>query len=442
VVASFDSASVLHAATVAGLGGRPFPQLGNRPATAAAVRVAGERPWPILRALYTQIGASEGISPRRLGDVDMGAVAASFAGAFPSRRYPAIMIGSSSGALAHLAAALQVPWLPNTVLIPVAHTGRRDQPDDAMAFGAAVAAPLLDRNPQIDLHHMHDPVQDALMSREMSYFRVKWTHVPEQYAAFIDAHLDPDGRVLLINDRSSWPVTRVGPRHVFQVGGQGGVEPDDLLRRPRTPAADERAPEAEWGLPEPFVDDVIERCAALGRQVAEIAYDHPQQAAGPVAEVLRGWFRERGEPADRLVVPSFILGDPWTSIDKALTPYWTFFPVRPALEAFADYLNGAEPYADIHLFLFQHGVMSKGIATPDDFCAVARDHEARPHLEAVRPSKFPHDIGSLARYGDVFARLPAANRPWTPLDVDTALDRLRTQQAVTIIDHHPRTRHE
>jgi hypothetical protein len=442
VVASFDSASVLHAATVAALQGRPFPHLGNGPATGAAVRVAGELPWPILRNLYTRIGASEGISVRRLGDVDMDAVAASFADAIPARRYPAIMIGSSSGAMAHLAAALQVPWLPDTVLIPVAHAGRRDQPDDAMAFGEAVAAPLLDRNPQIELHHMHDPVQDTLMSAQMSYFRVKWTQVPDAYAAFIEAHLEPGGRLLLINDRSSWPVTRVGPRHVFQVGGQGGVEPEDLLRRPRTPTADEQAPEAEWGLPQPFVDDLIEQCSALGRPVTEIAYDHPQQAAGPVAEVLRGWFRQRGEPGDRLVVPSFILGDPWTSMDKALTPYWTFFPVQPALKAFSDYLDHAEPFADVHLFMFQHGVMSEGIATPDELCAVARDHGARPHLEAVRPSKFPHDIGSLARYGDVFARLPAANRPWAPLEVDTAVDGLRTQQAVTIIDHQPRVRDE
>jgi hypothetical protein len=67
VVASFDSASVLHAATVAALRGRPFANLGTM--MAAAVRVAGELPWPILRTLYTQIGASEGIPVRRLGDV-------------------------------------------------------------------------------------------------------------------------------------------------------------------------------------------------------------------------------------------------------------------------------------------------------------------------------------------------------------------------------------
>ena len=65
VVARFDSASVLHAATVAALQGRPFPHLGNGGLTSAAVRAAGELPWPILRTLYTRIGASEGIPVAR-----------------------------------------------------------------------------------------------------------------------------------------------------------------------------------------------------------------------------------------------------------------------------------------------------------------------------------------------------------------------------------------
>jgi len=119
VVASFDSASVLHAALVAALSGRPFPHLGNPSAVAAAVRVAGRLPWPILRHLYTRVGAAEGVDPERLGEVDMDAVAAWLADGIPARRYPAAMIGSSNGALTHLAAALQIPWLPTTVLIPV-----------------------------------------------------------------------------------------------------------------------------------------------------------------------------------------------------------------------------------------------------------------------------------------------------------------------------------
>jgi hypothetical protein len=50
VVASFDSASVLHAATVAALNGQPFPHLGNSALAGLAVRAAGRLPWSVLRA--------------------------------------------------------------------------------------------------------------------------------------------------------------------------------------------------------------------------------------------------------------------------------------------------------------------------------------------------------------------------------------------------------
>ena len=79
VVASFDSASVLHAATVAALNGQPFPNLGSSSSAGLAVRVAGRLPWSMLRGIYSRIGASEGINPRRLGEVDLSTVAESFA---------------------------------------------------------------------------------------------------------------------------------------------------------------------------------------------------------------------------------------------------------------------------------------------------------------------------------------------------------------------------
>jgi hypothetical protein len=158
VVALFDSATVLHAALAAALRGEPFPHLGNSPLAAAAVRAGGRLPWPVVRRVYTRVGASEGVAPDRLGDVDLEAVAAWLADGHPPRRYPAALLGSSNGAIAHLAAALQVPWLPGTVLVPVAHQGDPQRPVDALRFGDRVAPRLLDANPDVVLHQMHDPV--------------------------------------------------------------------------------------------------------------------------------------------------------------------------------------------------------------------------------------------------------------------------------------------
>jgi hypothetical protein len=421
VVASFDSASVLHAATVAALNGQPFHNLGSSSLAGLAVRAAGRLPWSVLRGIYTRIGASEGINPDRLGDVDLTAVAESFAERYPKRRYPAVLLGSSNGALTHLAAAMQVPWLPDTVLVPVGHVGDPDRPDLAMDFGRSVAPALLDRNPDITLHHMHDQLQDVLMAERMSYFRVKWSRLPDAYAAFIDKQLAPGGTVVVVRDHSSWPVTRVGPRHVFQTGGRGGTSPEGYLALPHAPAPDEKAAESEWGLDPAFRNDVQAWCARRGFRYTEISYDGPQATSAAVATVMRDWYRARGESADRLVVPCFVLGDPWQTICAGAVPFWIYFAVQPALRSLDAYLTEADRYADVNLFLFEHGADSPGIATPEQFNAVVRRHDAEPHLDGLEPERFPHDIGTLGRYGKVFDQLPRARQAWSPLPVEQAL---------------------
>src|SRR4051794_34334558 len=114
VVALFDSATVLHGALAAALRGEPFPHLGNGPLAAAAVRVGGRLPWALVRRVYTRVGAAEGIDPDRLGEVDLAAVTDWLVDGYPRRRYPAALVGSSNGALAHPAPAPPGPWLPRT----------------------------------------------------------------------------------------------------------------------------------------------------------------------------------------------------------------------------------------------------------------------------------------------------------------------------------------
>ncbi len=425
IVASFDSASVLHAATAAALRGEGFAHLGHGRLAAAAVRVGGRLPWPLLRRIYTRIGASEGLDPARLGEVDMAAVARSLADGYPRRPYPAALIGSANGALTHLAAALQAPWLPGTVLVPVARTGDPHRPVDALRFGARVAPPMLERNPDVVLHHMHDQVQDELMVARMTYFRLKWQRLPAAYADFLATSLAPAAPVVLVEDRSTWPVVRLGERHVFQPGALGGVQPRQYLTRPHTPQPDAQAAEAEWGADAGLGTAVQTWCSSHGHPMIRLAYDGPQRPAHAVAAVLREWYVGRGEDGDRLLVPSFIVGDPWRAVNTAAVPFWTFFSVQPALRALEAHLASSRPYAVVNILLFQHGVNSAGIAAPEEWERVVRRHGATPRLIGLDPRRFPHDIASLGRYGPALDDLPRAHFPWSPLDVGSALDGLR-----------------
>lgn len=424
VVASFDSASVLHAATVAAIKHEDFPHLGNSAVKGAAARIAGRLPWPILKPLYSRIGGAEGIDPSRLSEIDMDDVAKSFATAYPQTRYPAVIVGSSNGAMTHLAAAIGAPWLPGTVLVPVHHVGDPHEPDAALSFGRTVGPRLLDANPGITLHQMHDSAQDELMTARMAYFRTKWSGLPTAYAEFLTSRLDTAAPVILVNDESTWPVVRVSERHVFQSGGRGGLTPQDYQEMPHTPEADDRAPEAEWGCDPKFADAIRGWCLANNHPLIEIRIDGPQEAAHPVAEILRDWTRSRGGAADRLLVPSFVLGDPWRTITIGAIPFWTFFPVQSALQSLQHHLASSSPYREVNVLVMQHGANSPGMASPNDFEDVIDESGATARLLALRENQSPHDIGSLGRYGPVLAREPDAELPWIPLSVDVALESL------------------
>jgi hypothetical protein len=386
--------------------------------------------------VYARVGAAEGIPAGRLGDVDLATVAAWLTAQLPSMPYPAVLIGSSNGALTHLAAAMQVPWLPGTVLLPVARRHDPHDVDAALQFGRRTASPLLDRNPDVVLHHMHDQVQDELMAAEMAYFRLKWRRLPHAYRRFLQTSLQPGAPVVLVEDTSTWPVVRISERHVFQPGAQGGIRPEDYLGRPRTPTPDDVAPEAEWGAEPGLTNAVATWCAANNHPLIRIRYHGPQAVSAPVADTFDVWYTARDEDQRRLVVPCFILADPWQTLTTASVPFWTFFAVQPALESLQRYLQSRnEPYHEAHLMLFQHGADSAGIARPDQWATILRQHGAKVDFLGLDPQRFPHDIAFMTRYGPNLARLSPARHPWSPMLWPDALANLATHPAIDVEQH-------
>ncbi len=113
-------------------------------------------------------------------------------------------------------------------------------------------------------------------------------------------------------------------------------------------------------------------------------------------------------------------------------PFRTFFPVRTAAEALAAYLDEADPYDEIDVLLFNHGVTSRGLAGPQIWRQLTGRARRRERLLGVDESAFPADFAAFARYGPALRSLPSATRPWSPLPVTTALAGLAAHPAVTV----------
>jgi hypothetical protein len=407
-VASFDSASAMLRALSNALRGRDFARLGQHPLAALPVRASTALPRPLRQSTYAVAGAREGVSAGRLGDVDLDNVAGWVCGHYPARRHPAVFVGSSNGALVHLAAAIGAPWLPQTVLVPVRH--RAEDPADAseaLDFGARVAGPLLRRNPDVTLHHMHDPNQDALMVRHMAYFRVKRRRLGPAYERWLARSLAPGAPVVLVRDLSRWPTTRVEERHVFQAGAQGGLGPDGYPG----PAPDGQSAEAEWGFDDALADDVRRWGRTHGHPVHELTLVGTELLSAPTADLHRAWSRDRGA-LDRLLVESFVVLDPFHVARTGAVPFWTMFPVEPSARRVSAYLASRPRFGRVDALLFNHGVVSDGLADAATWqYLVAAGGDAPGRLLGVDPERFPVDFAALARYGGALRRLPSARRP-------------------------------
>ncbi|MDQ2696985.1 MAG: hypothetical protein M3Z21_16735 [Pseudomonadota bacterium] len=441
-LAGFDSASAMARALGRYLRGRDFPVLGLWPGWAEPLLgLMGDGinalPAAWRKQVYIWSGWGEAVKADRLAAVRSAGLARWAVAQYPRRRYPAALIGSSNGALTHLGAALGAPWLPQTLLIPV----RRghldpDEPQRELAWARGPAAQLLAANPDLVLHHMHDPNQDRLMVQRMSYFRVKFARLPDAYARFLEETLEPGATLFTVECALRWPACRAADRHFFQFGALGGMTPEEYLhgsprlaaflkrqgsrhRRWQWPPPDGEYPEAEWGFEPSLRADIKDFARRRGLRLRRIVFARPEDLSLLVAGLYRWWHRRRGLPADRLLVENFILLEPWWTLRSGAVPLWLVFNVEPSAAVLEQYLDTAEPYDAIHLMLFSHGVESVGVAPIERWRALLRRARRQGELLGVDERAYPRDFATFVRYHADLAKLIDERHPLPePLGLD------------------------
>ncbi|WP_329246895.1 hypothetical protein OG417_52540 [Actinoallomurus sp. NBC_01490] len=449
-IADFDSATGMLRVLGEYLRGRDAPLLARYPGAAepfvaALLGAANRLPRRLQEKAYAASGWAEALPADRMGEVRADELAEWVVGRYPRRRYPAVFVGSSNGAMTHLAAALGACWLPQTLLIPVRRRGGHpDRPAEALRTHRDAGRALLRANPDLELHHMHDANQDRLMVAGMSYFRVKWRRLPEAYERFLRERLAPGGMVISVECGLSWPTTRIGERHVFQHGALGGATAEEFRHgSPRVaeflarygspydrwdaPEPDGVSPEAEWGFQDGLLDSLGDVAARAGATLRRLRFDAPEDLSPVVADLYRDWYRRRGIAPDRLLVENFLLVEPWWTLRTGSVPFWTVFNTEPSRQALLRHLDQADPYDEIRLILFSHGVESVGLASIDDWGRVLDRARKVGVFTGVDARAYPRDFAVFARAHRELARtrhrVPMPARPLDVADVDEFLEK-------------------
>ena len=133
-------------------------------------------------------------------------------------------------------------------------------------------------------------------------------------------------------------------------------------------------------------------------------------------------------PTGRLLVSSFLLMDPLLAMRTGHVPYWALFGSRPSLDRLAGYLAGTQPYDDIRLTVFPHGMDSIGLPGIGEWQQVLGHARQHGELVAVEPRHYPRHFRALTGFHRELSRLPRTPA-LPPLAWDTACDYLARHAA-------------
>ena len=296
------------------------------------VRIAAIE-WGMRRSL--------GHAAERADDVSVDALARGCVAHYPgTERYPAIVVGSPNGAVAHLASLLGAPFLTTSFGLAFRHPAIA--PDDLVAYretSLAVAERIVAGNPgggyEIVCHY--DPLHDRSMVQASDFIRIKLHHLPAVYCDFIRDRLAPDGTLILVDCTYDWPQIALGERIFLQIGGLGAIEARDYLERwlPDAPAETRR--ESEWGCPKGFAVSVMGFAAQHGIPLVEIARDHPADYSLLAYNV---YLACEGVRSGTILIDCFNHQNPRTNLATGIPALWLPFNTADGLALVERALRG------------------------------------------------------------------------------------------------------
>jgi len=341
--------------------------------------------------------------------------------------FDAVIVGAPNGGVAHLATALQAPFLSQHLLTSFKDHKHADDIQTYAVHGTDLARRVLRRNPDLAVVNHYDPLHDRFLVRWVNHIRYKLLDLPQAYRDAIRSWLKPGGVIVFIDCRYPWQQYRVGKRHTFQVGGLGGVTDEQFLsglpeieamqRSERSAFVGgwhldlplETQPESEWGaLPE-----LRAACEAFARQngyaFVPLTADHPDQYSALAFRAHRAVLRKEGRPPQATLIDCFTLVNPVAARLSSLLPLWLPFNCTDSL-AFLKRMLPEVPRGMPVLF-----APLPNFAPAFDTVSIGAWLEALAgydvHLVGINPRQYPQDLAGLFRFAPALqawcARHPA-----------------------------------
>ncbi|MEW5894203.1 MAG: hypothetical protein AB1650_00350 [Candidatus Omnitrophota bacterium] len=449
-IIQFDSCTALMNALARFLHGLDFPLVGlghNVPSWLGSLVDA--IPRKIRLKIYGWSGWIDALPSEKLPELRSENIDRWVASVYPKRQYPGIMFGSANGAAIHIAAALGIPWLPQTFLTAARRFLPPDEIRKDIEWGKQVIRPFLHLNPDLQTTQMHDPVQDRLMIQKMGYFRIKKMRLGKIYEKFILENLKMPAVFMTVECRLLWPALEVGERHYFQVGGLGSVKPYEYLHgsnrvksflkqmgstleRWETFQPTGEFAEGEWGFVEQCLPDIQRFVGKHNIPWVRIIFDHPEDLAPFTAALYEWWYRRLGRASNILLIENFGLMAPFDTVEGNVIPFWLAFNTEDSLNRIKKYLERHHSFSEIYLMLMSNGVPDEiGLVTIDKWRNILATAKEKGDFIGVNEREYPLDFGTFIKYNQELKKKIKNRMPLPePLSLEDLREFVETHQGM------------
>lgn len=348
-----SSSPIVTRSVAAGLSGRFCNTYTFAPWQQAALRVLGYLPQNLARFAISRFEILSGLDSSRIKGLSSNDLAnqriedyACVEGSFP-----AVTIGAAlGGASAHIALALGGPFLPQAFVVTLKGGSYDGNVLTYFRRSAALARNIAAANPDLLTIQHYDPVHDEWMTRFVNHLRFKLLDLPPAYLEFIKCKLRPGGAVCFLDCEAQWLRYRVGERNYFQVGGWGGISPQEFMEGserlqrfcrsvglrycqwslPDYPL--ERGPESEWGC-EPGLGEALQDfCRREGYRFIRISLSQPHDYSLLAYRAIAHLLQAEDRPPAGVLVEMFSQFDASAVMQTGLLPLWLVFNTLDSLD--------------------------------------------------------------------------------------------------------------
>jgi hypothetical protein len=103
--------------------------------------------------------------------------------------------------------------------------------------------------------------------------------------------------------------------------------------------------------------------------------------------------------------------EPYWTVRSGSIPFWMVFNKEPSAQALEGFLRRHEPFEEIYLMLFSHGVNSIGLVPMERWLRSLKSAQQHGSFVGVDPQAYPQDFGVFVRYNPDLKQKISARYP-------------------------------